>query len=526
MSENHVSHLISSIPSSPYILINNTMPAMTNAKLPVIVLDRCMVRPFSDTVKTAVFTNPLSLTIRPSERWAVTGPRKNELLRVLAGRDIAVPPLSRQYPFLQKAAWPSQVTQFLEFRGSVPVSHLSARYEHFRDEFDISLTEFLCQALGVPNEPHNYEVSKVMHQLRLDGLGDRWIVGLSNGQMRRARLAKALLKHPRLLLIDDPYLGLDPSSRETLSDVLELLPPNPHVLLGLRVQDRFPDWITHVAVTDTNGIAAQGPLHEVEPHLTVLRRAEREKTAATLRSHSLRKTAVAKSDDIILKIDKISIAYNGQPVLKDLSWKVRRGEKWHLRGDNGTGKSTLLSLITADHPQSWNSKIIINGKPRKTGNHSYFSINEIIGHAAPEIHTLFPLKLSVFDAVSTGYVVGSMIPPRENLTPEQRAHINELLTEFNLDPDTPLSELSISDQKTVLFLRAIVKHPDILILDEAFSAMDSWRVEQRKQFMSNWQGTVITVGHIDEELPLCDKYIRLLPGPKTPEEGDINHHHE
>lgn len=499
------------------------MSAITNARLPVITLDRCVVRPLSDTIKKAVFTNPLSLTVRPTERWAVTGPRKNELLNVLAGRNIAVPPLSRQYPFLEQTVWPSQVVQFLEFKGSIPVSHLSARYEHFRDEFDISLTEFLCQALGVPNEAHNYEVSKVMHQLRLDGLGDRWVVGLSNGQMRRARLAKAMLKHPRLLLIDDPYLGLDPSSRETLSDVLELLPPNPHVVLGLRVQDRFPDWITHAVVTDADGIAVQGPLHEVEPKLAELRRAEHDKTAATLRSHLQRKKVVAKSENIILKIDKISIAYNGQPVLKDLSWQVRRGEKWHLRGDNGTGKSTLLSLITADHPQSWNSKIIINGQPRKTGNHSYFSINEIIGHAAPEIHSLFPLKLSVFDAVSTGYIVGSMIPPRENLTPEQRSHINKLLTEFQLNPTTPLSELSISDQKTVLFLRAVVKNPDILILDEAFSAMDSWRVEQCKQFLSSWDGTVITVGHIDEELPLCDKYIRLLTGSKAPEIGDVHH---
>lgn len=499
------------------------MSAITNARLPVITLDRCVVRPLSDTIKKAVFTNPLSLTVRPTERWAVTGPKKNELLNVLAGRNIAVPPLSRQYPFLELTVWPSQVVQFLEFKGSVPVSHLSARYEHFRDEFDISLTEFLCQALGVPNEAHNYEVSKIMHQLRLDGLGDRWVVGLSNGQMRRARLAKAMLKHPRLLLIDDPYLGLDPSSRETLSDVLELLPPSPHVVLGLRVQDRFPDWITHVAVTDADGIAVQGPLHEVEPKLAELRRAEHDKTAATLRSHLQRKKVVAKSENIILKIDKISIAYNGQPVLKDLSWQVRRGEKWHLRGDNGTGKSTLLSLITADHPQSWNSKIIINGQPRKTGNHNYFSINEIIGHAAPEIHTLFPLKLSVFDAVSTGYIVGSMIPPRENLTPEQRSHTTKLLTEFQLNPATPLSELSISDQKTVLFLRAVVKNPDILILDEAFSAMDSWRVEQCKQFLSSWEGTVITVGHIDEELPLCDKYIRLLPGPKAPEIGDVHH---
>lgn len=488
--------------------------------MPVVQLENCLVRPLSDTVKKRMFAKPLNLTIRPQERWAITGPHKSELLSILAGRHISDPPLGRQYPFLEKAAWPSQVIQLVEFKGSIPVTHLSARYEHFRDEFDNSLDQFLAQSAGLKEGASSAEIGKIKHMLKLDGLGDRWIVGLSNGQMRRARLARALLKHPRILMIDEPYLGLDPSARQTLSEVLELMPPNPHVILGLRYQDRFPDWITHVAIADSEGIVKEGPIHEVQDLLTHFRKQEQERLHATMKSHALRKTK-HKSNDVLLQIDQISIAYNGQSVLKDLSWKVRKGEKWHLRGDNGAGKSTLLSLITADHPQSWNSKIVINGVPRKTGRHSYFSINEMIGHAAPEIHSLFPTRLSTFDAVATGYVVGSMIPPRGKMTPEQRQHVTQLLEEFKLDPTVPLNELSLSDQKTVLFLRSIVKKPDLLILDEAFSAMDSWRVEQCKNFMHDWEGTVITVGHIEDELPLCDKYIRLSPNAGPAEEGEI-----
>lgn len=483
-----------------------------------------MVRPLSDTVKKSIFQNPLSLTINPDERWAITGPRKTQLLSILAAQHITNPPLSRQYPFLDKSIWPSQAIQLVEFKGSIPVPHLSARYEHFRDEFDFSLYKYLGQSLGVSSGAHESEILKVMHQLKLDEFGDRWVVGLSNGQMRRARLARALLKKPRMLLIDEPYLGLDPTARNVLSDVLEILPPNPHVILGMRYQDRFPSWITHVAITDANGIVKQGPIHEVEDTLDHLRRKERERMLATIKTHSLRKKKV-QSQEIVLELDKISIAYNGQTVLDKLKWRVRKGEKWHLRGDNGTGKSTLLSLITADHPQSWNSKIIINGLPRKTGRQSYFSINEIIGHASPEMHTLFPTRLTTFEAVSTGYVVGSMIPPRDKLAAAQKEHITELLDEFKLDPETPLSGLSLSDQKTVLFLRSIVKNPDILILDEAFSAMDSWRVEQCKSFMNHWEGTVITVGHLEDELPFCDKFIRLYPD-NTFKEGEVEIKHD
>lgn len=493
------------------------------AKLPVVQLENCLVRPVSDAVQQTLFANPLNLALRPSQRWAVTGPRKSDLLSVLAGRHIPVPPLSRAYPFLEKTVWPSQAIQFLQFKGSIPVSHLSARYEHFRDALDESLDAFLARS-----EPSPDAIDSVKHMLRLDGLGDRWIVGLSNGQMRRARLARALLKAPRLLLIDDPYLGLDPSSRQTLSDVLELMPPNPHVVLGLRYQDRFPDWITHVAITDAHGILKQGPVHEVEHVLKALRKQEHDRVQATMKSHALRKSSGGPTapKDVILHIDNISIAYNGQAVLKDLSWTVRRGEKWHLRGDNGTGKSTLLALITADHPQSWNSKIVLHGAPRKTGRHSYFSINERIGHAAPEIHALFPAHRTAFDAVATGYVVGSMAAPPA-LSPAQRQHVHALLAEFQLDPRAVFGGLSLSDQKTVLFLRSVVKRPDLLILDEAFSGMDAWRVEQCKDFLADWAGTVISVGHIDDELPRCDKYLRLLPDAAPPVHGDIDYplHH-
>lgn len=500
--------------------------------LPVVQLENCLVRPLSDTAAAtanSLFARPLTLTLGTQEKWAVTGPRKQDLLSVLAGQHVVHPPLGRSYPFLEKAAWPSQVIQFLQFRGSIPVTHLSARYEHFRDEFDESLDQFLARSAGVQAAgASSREIEKVKHMLKLDWLGERWVVGLSNGQMRRARLARAVLKHPRLLVIDDPYLGLDPSSRQTLSDVLEIMPPNPHVVLGLRVQDHFPSWITHVAITDKDGIAKQGAVHEVRDELEKLRAAEHERTQATLnraKSQRARHTPTKSAQQPpLLHIDDISIAYNGQPVLKNLTWTVRRGEKWHLRGDNGTGKSTLLSLITADHPQSWNSKIVIDNVPRKTGRQSYFGINEGIGHAAPEIHALFPGGLTVHQAVATGFIVGSFVPPAAHqLSSAQQQRIDSLLTQFGLAPETHFRDLSLSDQKTVLFLRAVAKQPDLLILDEAFSAMDAHRVEQCKAFMSTWQGTVVAVGHVDEELPVCDKFIRLYPECKPAVVGEIEY---
>lgn len=498
---------------------------------PIVTLENCIVRPVGESLSASLFKKPLNLTINQNERWAVTGPRKRDLLSVLAAKHIPNPPLSRTYPFLDKNAWPSQAIQLVEFKGSVLASHLSARYEHFRDEFDIPLMEYLGQSLGNVKGPEKEHIDDILKKFKLDSLADQWVVGLSNGQMRRARLAKAILKYPRLLLIDEPYLGLDPSTRQTLSDILETLPPNPHVILGLRIQDKFPSWITHVAITDRDGVDKSGPIEEVGDYLEFLKRKDMELAASLAQarknfSEKKKKESSSKdkSNTEIIRLDKVSISYRGKLILDEIEWKVAKGEKWHLRGDNGAGKSTLVSLLTADHPQSWNSKIVINGEPRKTGKHNYFDINNAIGHSSPEIHAIYPLKQTVFEAISTGYIVGSTIPPKKNeLTSEQIENIERLIDQFQLAPDQRLRDLSLSDQKTVLFLRSIVKRPDILILDEAFSAMDDWRIEQCKDFINNefQEGTVIAIGHIDNEIPDCDKYIRLIPNAGKPIIGEI-----
>lgn len=476
-------------------------------------IEKGLFRPLADGAKQWVFKRPVDLCIQGNERWAVTGPRKSELLRILAAKDVAEPPLSRLYPFLGKDYWPSQVTKLLEFSSSIKASHLSARYESLREEFDESLNEYLLRA----NKDQD-EVDKALETFMLKGIQDRWVVGLSNGQNRRARLAQCLLRHPKLLLVDDPFLGLDPPSRQKVSSVLQSLPPSSHVVLGMRIQDEFPEWITHVAITDQDGVAHQGPIEQMRPQLA---RMVEESLAIAERHREQRTMAAGKPPgEVIIELDDVSVSYKGQYVFKNLSFQARRGEKWHLQGPNGSGKSTLLALLTADHPQSWNSKIKLFGEPRETGKQSYFGINKNIGHCSPEIHAIFPTRLTVYEALSTGFVTGSFVPP-QNLDESQNARINELIAHFDLPADTPLNQLSLSDQKTALFLRAITKKPEILILDEAFSAMDELRIAECKDLIANYNGTVIVVGHIQHEVADCNKYIRLTVDGNGALIGDI-----
>lgn len=457
--------------------------------------------------KANLFKFPISIDIKESQRWAITGHLKVPLLQVLAGQHVAEPPSDgRVYPFLQKKAWPSQVVQYIEFGNTnVKASHLSARYEHYRDEFDENVGEMLRSVNSDPNQ-----INRVVDLCELEGLQDRWVVGLSNGQSRRFRLAKALLTNPRLLLIDEPFLGLDPHSRHNISNVLSALPPSPHVILGLRYQDEFPDWITNVAIITDDGLF-QGTREEMEPEISRMRAAQVQSVGSKSDSSQAKdkRNLELKDKPQVIYLDSISVSYRGQKVLSDLTWEVKEGERWHLRGDNGSGKSTLLSLLTADHPQSWNSKIQLFQEPRETGKTDYFSTNDKIGHCSPEIHAIFPGKLTVRQAISTGFVSGSFIPPND-LSFQQSEDIDNFIDKFELDPEARFNELTVNDQKTVLFLRAIVKKPKILILDEAFSTMSEVRVQKCKDMVDSLTDTtVIAISHIKEEIPDCDKFIQL-----------------
>ncbi|ANB14451.1 hypothetical protein AWJ20_2041 [Sugiyamaella lignohabitans] len=474
--------------------------------------------------RTLIFKSPLSLDIKSTDRWAITGPRKTELLEILASKHIPDPPLSRTYPFLaNQNAWPSQVTQLIEFSNAdVKAPHISARYESLREELDETLNESL---LAATHSKDQAKVDHVLEKFSLKGIENRWIVGLSNGQSRRARLAKALLRDPKFLLVDEPFVGLDPFSRKQASDILSKLSPEPHVVVGLRYQDEFPSWITHVAITDRtgNGISHQGPIKDLAPYLDEMRRDHIVQVvkAKDLAVKAAEKSKLAASNNPeVIKLDSVSVSYKGEPIFSNLTWKVKKGEKWHLRGDNGTGKSTLLSLLTGDHPQSWNPKISLFGEPRGTGKQSYFSINEKFGHVSPEIHALFPMNLTVKEAISTGFVVGYYIPLKK-LSQEQEDRIDELLSLFeHISKDEVLRDLSVSNQKIVMFLRGLAKRPDILILDEAFSAMAEESIDKCKQYIDlEYDGTLIVVGHIEDEVPLCHKYIRLTAA--EPEFGEL-----
>ena len=522
--------------------------------------------------------------INPNEKWAICGSGKSKMMNILSNKYLGDPTkLALRYHSI-KSGLPRIET--IQFSGAIPTAHLSARYEYFKDEYDQTCKQFILNnSIGSNNVSYDIILRdentininlylKLLKELKLEELENRWAMGLSNGQMRRARLARSILREPDLLLVDDPFLGLDPTATSIISKFLsqsESLVNTP-VTIGLRYQDTIPQWITHVCFVDEHhGVLFSGNKNQLKLQIEEFQNNERKRieeislqqrnnspytiedlvathpmyrdSEDTIKfpSHERIKvtsaanplapvtTTTSSPSPPAIQFNGVDVTYRGEPVLQDLHWSVAPGSKWHVRGDNGSGKSTLLSMVVAEHPQSWNQKVIENGIKRKTGQTSYFKINEKIGMSSPELHAIFAKrgnKINVLESISSGLHEGSsnnFLPMWDKLSLDQQKIIKMFMDHFNLTriQNNFFSNLNVSQQKLVLFVRAIVKRPEILILDEAFSGMEDTEMIQCYDLLNSWPGTVLVVAHIEEETPKCNHYIRLI-SPGHYEIGDVS----
>jgi molybdate transport system ATP-binding protein len=213
--------------------------------------------------------------------------------------------------------------------------------------------------------------------LKLDYLLERRIHTLSHGESRKVYIARLLMQSPRLLILDDPYVGLDQETRETLSRGIEELieAGDPKILLIGSRNEEIPDSIDHLLVVRDTRVAAKGKKETVinspEFIASFCQQSQKRsnaqlsagfKTVAERYASALKTNTTVDSGSLIEMAD-VSVTYGNVEVLKNISWTVRQSERWILLGHNGAGKSTLLSLILADNPQSYaNTMLLFGGK--------------------------------------------------------------------------------------------------------------------------------------------------------------------
>lgn len=485
--------------------MNGTSPAPEQPPLLFRVAEATVVRATGETAFEG-----LSWTVREGETWALVGPvgsGKTSLTDVLLGR-LRVTAGAVEWPLIDRLratgraiAWPAEVVGRVAFKEesrlfSYGRHYYQQRYNFIEPEDDLTLDQFLHAGTTASEEA----LARVTRRLGIADLRDLSFIKLSNGQTRRARIARAMLAHPEVLVLDEPFVGLDRDGRREVDALLGQLGADGVRLILVTGPDEIPAWVTHVLELHDRRPTCSGPRTGYHP--------------GSSNSPPKGSRTVAPPGELVVELRNVNVTHGGRPILRDISWTVRAGERWAVLGPNGSGKTTLLSLICGDHPQAYSNDVRVFGR-RRGGGESIWDVKRRVGLVSPEMHLYFSEPLAADRAAATGFF--DVLVPRPT-TPEQDAAVRELFAFFGVTDlaDRPFPQLSTGQQRIILLIRSLVKDPPLLILDEPFQTLDSATTDRARAWIDQRLAkdrTVLFVTHNEAELPAtATRRLRLAGG--------------
>lgn len=485
--------------------------------------------------------------IRAGEQWGVLGPNnsgKSLLAAALAGD---VTPVRGEVGTLEAGMTDSPVQKPVVLvsphthRAVVTAesSFYQSRWHNGLGEGHFTVNLFLSQEQVEEINP--FEVNPrctprllflarrraAIRLLRIAPLLRRKLICLSNGEMRRTLLARALIHAPRLLVLDEPFAGLDVETRRLVARVVEMLMRDgKQMVVATARPDEIPAATTHLLLIDGRRIIARGTRAVMMKHPLV----RRLRTAAhAIATPSSRRKVEARpfrlgASPPLVEIRDATIRFGAKRILNRVSWTIRRGERWVLLGPNGSGKTTLLSLIQGDNPQAYAQNIRLFGSsPDST--QALWRARRHIGWFSPELHLHYPLEWSCLDVVCSGFF--DSIGVFEPCTSRQRRQAGRVLRQFGLGHHArmPLGELSMTDQRLVLLARALVKRPRLLVLDEPCQALDSAHrrliLAAVDRMAATSDASLIFVTHHRREIPACITHLLRLKSGRVAYRGRL-----
>ena len=355
---------------------------------------------------------------------------------------------------------------------------------------------------------------ELVEKFGLTPLLDRAFRKLSTGETRKMLLIKALIGNPDLLILDEPFDGLDVNTLPVLQEYLKTLVNKVPMILVLNRLDECPDFITDIAYLEKGELRHQLSRTDekayAELHQLLHLKTTDLEVPATDPAQSL--PPLDESEPLV-RIKNAKIQYGDSIIFKDLDWTIERNQHWQLSGPNGSGKTCLLSLITGDHPQCYVNDIFVFGFQRGSGE-SIWQIKQYIGYVSTALQWEYKVSVNVRNVIISGFYDSIGLYSKPTDTEVEIAEQWLALLGMSDRGDQPFNKLSYGDQRLLLIARAMVKHPPLLILDEPCLGLDEMNrqlvLALIEKLCAGTQTSVLYVNHHPEDkIAGIDHYIAL-----------------
>jgi molybdate transport system ATP-binding protein len=470
--------------------------------LPLISLDRANVHLGGRHVLKDV-----SWSLRAGEHWAFVGPNgsgKSTLLRAIAGTqwidyDGGARAYSRDGRRLDAVG-----------RAATWIRHVSAEQHERYARLDLPLAGRAVIESGFDDSVYVARALDARKTARVDALAahfgleafaERPLRELSSGQVRRLLIARALVREPRVLILDECTNGLDKAARREVLAFLDRISASITLIVASHRPDDFPAAITNTA-TIRDGTIAAAP----------------GRPPAGRAVHTARRTGADPHAEapVLVKIRHADV-YRGETlVLRDVNWQLRRGEHTAIRGSNGSGKTTFAGLVAGTIAPATGADVVRFGQPEPF---DIWTLKKRIAHVSDDLQIAYDRGETVEAVIASGFPasIGLFTLP----TQAQRETVNSLVERIGLEAlrGRTFTQLSFGERRKVLIARSLVHRPDIFILDEIWNGLDgAFRRALRLLLtaMTAAGTTLVAIAHDEDE-----DIVALTPRVCTIENGTV-----
>lgn len=364
-----------------------------------------------------------------------------------------------------------------------------------------------------------------------EGILDRKLLSLSNGELRRVLLARMWMENPEWIYFNDLFGGLDPEYRAHLAGCVAELARSRGVSLKIAVrlarEDELLPEIPAFVYAGKTFTQYEGKLPEVAAQPKFTKKELKDYEIVELRDPSAsslcdsaqndtfgchsERSEESSSAEVLFDLKNINVRFGETDVIKNLNWTVRKGEHWAVMGENGAGKSTLMGMLTADHPQIYNNDITLLGE-RPGHGLNIWDHKAKLGFFSPELALQYREDLTLLEVLCTGFTPN--LCRAANSTWEEKAKAREWLNYLGFeDVNQNIRTLSPIDKRLVLMARAAIRPPKVLLLDEPSQGLKGEYREKLFHLLQllSTETTIILVSHYEEEWPPCMTHLLRMP---------------